>query len=149
MVITSRNDRVRHHATPTAAIRLGDLDEDEAVALLLKRTELDASVENMGLAAAIVLELGCMALAVTVASGPIVEGVCTLAEFLPLYHKQTLLQRSSGQTIDAYPHTLWRAFEISFLQPPSGQTPPSDMLPLSLLLHTHCHLLPSGIYCSE
>lgn len=117
IIVTSRNHEVSHHASPDCLVLLPDLEELDAVDLLLKLARVEDSQGHRTLALDIVKQLGCLALAVSHA-GSYISQSCTLREYLPLFrsHCSDLLKRNRVQSPDNYLHTVFSTFELSYLQ---------------------------------
>ena len=74
-------------------IEINEMEEADAISLLLKASYLDASAEHIEVARNIVTELGCMPLAVNQAGAYIEVGRCSINKYLQQFslHRQTLM----------------------------------------------------------
>ncbi|KAK0487161.1 P-loop containing nucleoside triphosphate hydrolase protein, partial [Armillaria novae-zelandiae] len=116
IIITSRLTEVKQMASPDFHINFQDLEQSDAVDLLLKHAHVDFSNNNQQLASVIVLALGCQALAVATAGAYIAStATCTLSEYLSLFErKRKQLLDYKMKTLDSYQKTVLSAFQLSF-----------------------------------
>ncbi|KAJ7803119.1 hypothetical protein B0H14DRAFT_3778711 [Mycena olivaceomarginata] len=131
IIITSRNPRLTAHG-PTSHSKVGDMDEINAIDLLLLRAAKEYSVETTEKAAEIVKvfylqalhasvvirsvqELSCLPLAVIQAGAYISKFNC-LHQYLFIYqeNRARLLQEHPGQSHDDYQLTVYTTWQISF-----------------------------------
>lgn len=87
VLITSRNPMMKHHIpSPDTLLEMEAMEEDDAVALLLKSASLqDSSSDVDSHARHIVRELCCLPLAVDQAGAAIASGLCTIRDYLDRY----------------------------------------------------------------
>ncbi|KAJ7692899.1 P-loop containing nucleoside triphosphate hydrolase protein, partial [Mycena rosella] len=130
ILITSRNPQLRIH-TPDAHHRISDMEEDDAVHLLLRSSTQDATPENYRLARDIVLFY--LPLAV-VQAGAFISKSGSLSNYLGVYKDNCarLLSERPNQTHDDYAWTVYTTWKISF---DCLSRPASQLLQLSSLLH--------------
>ncbi|KAK0487164.1 P-loop containing nucleoside triphosphate hydrolase protein [Armillaria novae-zelandiae] len=116
IIITSHLTEVKQMASPDFHINFQDLEQSDAVDLLLKHAHVDFSNDNQQLASVIVLALGCQALAIATAGAYIAStATCTLSEYLPLFkRKSKQLLDYRMKTFDRYQKTVLSAFQLSF-----------------------------------
>ncbi|KAJ6450465.1 P-loop containing nucleoside triphosphate hydrolase protein [Mycena sanguinolenta] len=114
IIITSRNHGVRIHG---AHCEVSNMEELDAVTLLLKSAQCEASATNKILAAEIVKALCFFPLAI-VQAGAFISESETLGTYLDLFLKnQTeLLKKKSVQTYDNYAWAVYTTWEMSFSQ---------------------------------
>ncbi|KAJ7827110.1 hypothetical protein B0H14DRAFT_3144690 [Mycena olivaceomarginata] len=131
IIITSRNPQLTAHG-PTSHSKVGDMDEINAIDLLLLRAAKEYSAETAEKAAGIVKvfflqaldasvvirsiqELSCLPLAVIQAGAYISKFNC-LHRYLSIYqeNRARLLQERPGQSHDDYQLTVYTTWQISF-----------------------------------
>jgi hypothetical protein len=96
-----------------------NLDEVDAVSLLLKSAWLDESHPEMRQAAApIVNALHFLPLAIDQAGAAIRSGSCTLVDYLQMYseHRQRLMTHSSYEGASNYGRAVYATWDISFAE---------------------------------
>jgi hypothetical protein len=93
ILITGRNRSMGRAISFQNSIEIKEMEESDAIALLLKVSCLDPSVEHQQAAKGIVTELGCIPLAVDHAGAYIEAGNCDIHEYLKqfLLHRQALM----------------------------------------------------------
>ncbi|KAJ7873537.1 P-loop containing nucleoside triphosphate hydrolase protein, partial [Mycena olivaceomarginata] len=113
VIIASRNPGLRVHAGAHSPI--SNMEEEDAVALLLKSAKQDASPSNLKFATEIVKTLGYLALAITQA-GAFISKSEDLSSYLDLYKKNQgqLLAEKPSQSHDHYAWTVYTTWQISF-----------------------------------
>ncbi|KAJ6459226.1 hypothetical protein C8R45DRAFT_1221398 [Mycena sanguinolenta] len=130
IIITSRNPNLRMYGGNS---QVSDMEESDAVALLLKSSQQVVSVSNELLAQDIVKALCDFPLAIVQAGAFILEAG-TLETYLDLFLKNRteLLKRQSSQRHDDYAWAVYTAWEMSF----SKLSPTAAMfLQLCSLIH--------------
>ncbi|KAJ6511153.1 hypothetical protein C8R45DRAFT_1162667 [Mycena sanguinolenta] len=130
IIITTRNHGARIHG---AHSEVSNMEEPDAVALLLKSAQCETSVPNELLATQIVKALCHFALAI-VQAGAFISETEALDTYLDLFLKnQTeLLRRKSTQTHDNYACAVYTTWEMSFSKLSS---PAAMFLKLCSFLH--------------
>ncbi|KAF8119870.1 P-loop containing nucleoside triphosphate hydrolase protein [Mycena galopus ATCC 62051] len=120
IIITSRNPNLRVYG---AHSQVSDMEEADAVALLLKSAAQEPSVLNELLAAEIVKVLWCLPLAIVQAGAFILESG-SLNTYLALYSKSQarLLSEKPTMSHDGYAWTVYTTWQMSFdrLSPPAA-----------------------------
>ncbi len=118
IIITSRLTEVNQMASPGAHLDFFDLEQSEAVNLLLKHAHQDSDNNNQQLASDIVNTLGCQALAVATAGAYIASNpTCTLSNYLSCFNqKRTELLNYKMRSLDDYQKTVFSVFQLSFDQ---------------------------------
>ncbi|PBK64782.1 hypothetical protein ARMSODRAFT_450953, partial [Armillaria solidipes] len=118
VIITSRLTEVHQMASPDSHLDFSDLEQSEAVDLLLKHAHKNSDNDNQQLASDIVDELGCQALAVATAGAYIAStATCTLSNYLSLFkQKCKQLLNYKMKSLDGYQKTVFSAFQLSFDQ---------------------------------
>ena len=93
VLITSRNRSMGRLIAFKNVIEINEMEEADAITLLLKASCLDASAEHLQAAKNIVTSLGCMPLAVDQAGAYIEAGRCDISRYLTQLssHRQTLM----------------------------------------------------------
>ncbi|KAJ7885597.1 P-loop containing nucleoside triphosphate hydrolase protein [Mycena leptocephala] len=112
IVITSRNPGLRGYGQHS---QVSDMDETEAIELLLKSASQDTSLANEQIAANIVEALSYFPLAIVQAGAFILESGA-LDTYLELYMKNRaqLLSERPAQTHDDYSWTVYTTWKMSF-----------------------------------
>ncbi|KAJ7833110.1 P-loop containing nucleoside triphosphate hydrolase protein [Mycena olivaceomarginata] len=118
IIITSRNRELCQYAGSNSFV--SDLEEADAVALLLKSAHHQLSTQNKQIASEIVKTLGYLALAI-VQAGAFIFKSGALNGYLDLYakHQKRLLSEKPSQSHDSYAWTVYTTWQMSFdqLQP--------------------------------
>ncbi|KAJ6533869.1 hypothetical protein DFH09DRAFT_1284320 [Mycena vulgaris] len=116
IIITSRNRELAVHA-PRSYSRVADMDETDAIDLLLLRAVKEKTIETTQRASDIVQELSCLPLAIIQAGAYIFKLDC-LDWYLSIYrdNRAKLLSQPSAQSLDDYRWTVYTTWEISFRQ---------------------------------
>ncbi|KAH8824127.1 hypothetical protein DL96DRAFT_1502139 [Flagelloscypha sp. PMI_526] len=142
VLITTRNPELRVHA-PKCSIWVDRLDLEDAKELLLRGLPLGEGSKDQEIAASIVQELGCLALAISQARAFLAKGLCSLGEYLPLYlqNRQRLLEHDSAQKTDDYQYSVYTTWAISF-----NKLSPNAALLLELLSFMHHDSIPSQLF---
>ncbi|KAJ7278411.1 hypothetical protein C8J57DRAFT_1465521 [Mycena rebaudengoi] len=114
ILITSRNPKLHVHA-PDAHHHISDMEEEDAVQLLLASAVESHTTETETLAAEIVKVLHCFPLAV-VQAGAFIAQTGKLRNYLTLYKKNRgqLLSRVPAQSHDKYAWSVYTTWDISF-----------------------------------
>ncbi|KAJ6457313.1 P-loop containing nucleoside triphosphate hydrolase protein [Mycena sanguinolenta] len=112
IIITSRNPGLQVYG---AKAQVSDMEEPDAVALLLKSAVQEPSPANNLHAARIVKELAYLPLAI-VQAGAFISKSGTLDTYLSLYlqHRTELLKTAPAQSHDDYAWTVYTTWQISF-----------------------------------
>ncbi|KAJ7695263.1 hypothetical protein B0H16DRAFT_1443183 [Mycena metata] len=111
IIITSRNPGLRVHAGSSSLV--SDMEEEVAVALLLKSALQEATSHTEQIAAEISLHYLPLAI---VQAGAFISKSQDLNGYLPLYikHQARLLSEKSAQSHDQYAWTVYTTWQISF-----------------------------------
>jgi tetratricopeptide (TPR) repeat protein len=118
VLITSRNPGMKHNVSDGAWIEVEDMEEEDAISLLLQAASLDNTSEKLRQASKpIVKELCFLPLAVDQAGAAIVCGLCDMEDYLQMYSecRQTLLAHSSFEGASNYGRAVYTTWELSFL----------------------------------
>ncbi|KAJ6475447.1 hypothetical protein C8R45DRAFT_1054713 [Mycena sanguinolenta] len=112
IIITSRNPNLQIHGGHS---EVSNMEEADAVELLLKSAQQESSVPNKHLALPIVKALWYFPLAI-VQAGAFILGSGTLDTYLGLFveNRNELLKRKLSQTTDGYKWTVYTTWEMSF-----------------------------------
>ncbi len=118
IIIISRLTEVNQMTSPSAHLDFSDLEQSEAIHLLLKHAHQSFNNNNQQLASDIVDALGCQALAVATAGAYIASNpTCTLSNYLFHFNqKHTELLNYKIKSLDDYQKTIFSAFQLSFDQ---------------------------------
>ncbi|KAJ7695896.1 P-loop containing nucleoside triphosphate hydrolase protein [Mycena metata] len=114
IIITSRNPDLRSYG---AHMLVSDMEETDAITLLLQRANKESSEENLKLATENVKELYYLPLAI-VQAGAFISRSENLEGYLALYHsnRARLLSEKAAQSHDDYTQTVFTTWQISFDQ---------------------------------
>ncbi|KAJ7278492.1 hypothetical protein C8J57DRAFT_1577132 [Mycena rebaudengoi] len=114
ILITSRNPRLHVHA-PDAHHQISDMEDQDAVELLLASAAEPYTTETEILATEIVKALHCFALAV-VQAGAFIAQTGKLRKYLTLYEQNhaQLLSRLAAQSHDKYAWSVYTTWDLSF-----------------------------------
>ena len=115
ILITSRNRSMRRLVASENVIEINEMEEADAITLLLQASCLDAS-EHQQAAKTIVTLLGCMPLAVDQAGAYIESGKCDINKYPMLFssHRQTLMQDATFRGASEYDRTVYGTWDLSF-----------------------------------
>ena len=104
ILITSRNRSMGRAISFENIIEINEMEEADAITLLLKASYLEASAEHIKVAKNIVTELGCMPLAVDQAGAYIEAGRCSIDRYLQQFslHRQTLMSDATFRGASNY-----------------------------------------------
>ena len=116
ILITSRNRSMGSLISFENIIEINEMEEADAISLLLKASYLDASAEHLKVAKNIVTELGCMPLAVNQAGAYIEAGRCSIDKYLQQFslHRQTLMSDATFRGASNYDRTVYGTWDLSF-----------------------------------
>ncbi|KAJ7742905.1 P-loop containing nucleoside triphosphate hydrolase protein [Mycena metata] len=114
IIITSRNPDLRSYGAHTL---VSDMEEADAITLLLRRANTESSEENLKLASKIVKELYYLPLAI-IQAGAFISKSEDLEGYLALYqsNRARLLSEKAAQSHDDYAQTVYTTWQISFDQ---------------------------------
>ncbi|KAJ6547806.1 hypothetical protein DFH09DRAFT_1087554 [Mycena vulgaris] len=131
ILITSRNPRLRGYAGSHSLV--SNMEETDAVALLLKSCAEDITPRKTELATEIVKALSYLPLAI-IQAGAFILKSGTLSNYLNLYaeNQARLLSEQLDQSHDDYGRTVYTTWQISFEQ---LSKPAATILQLCSLLH--------------
>ncbi|KAJ6549317.1 hypothetical protein DFH09DRAFT_620363 [Mycena vulgaris] len=131
ILITSRNPRLRVYAGSHSQV--SDMEEPDAVALLLKSCAQDVTTRNMEFATEIVKALYYLPLAI-IQAGAFISKSGALSSYLNLYaeNQARLLSEQPDQSHDDYARTVYTTWQISFEQ---LSKPAAIILQLCSFLH--------------
>ena len=116
ILITSRNQSMGRLISFENMIEINEMEEADAITLLLKASHLDASAEHREVAKNIVTELGFMPLAIDQAGAYIESGRCSIDKYLQQFflHCQTLMSDSTFKGASNYDQTVYGTWDLSF-----------------------------------
>ncbi|KAJ7733291.1 hypothetical protein B0H16DRAFT_1696168 [Mycena metata] len=131
IIITSRNPGLRVYAGSNSSL-VSDMEEEDAVALLLKSALQEATSHTEQIAAEIVKSLHYLPLAI-VQAGAFISKSQDLDGYLPLYmkHQAQLLSEKPAQSYDQYTWTVYTTWQMSF----------DRLTPLAAMFLQHCSFL--------
>ena len=131
ILITSRNQSMGRVVPFENIIEIGEMEEADAITLLLKASHLDASAEHIEVAKDIVTELGYMPLAVNQAGAYIEAGRCSIHNYLQQFslHHQTFMSDATIGGGSNFDQTVYGTWDLSFKEikkRASGQSSSGD-----------------------
>ena len=131
ILITSRNRSMGSLISFENIIEINEMEEADAITLLLKASYLDASTEHIEIAKNIVAELGCLPLAVHQAGAYIEAGRCSIHKYLQQFslHCQALMSDATFKGASKYDRTVYGTWDLSFKElekRASGQSSAGD-----------------------
>ncbi|KIK00831.1 hypothetical protein K443DRAFT_664318 [Laccaria amethystina LaAM-08-1] len=117
ILITSRNSNMRCLTLPENSFEVTEMEENDAIALLLKASCLNPSrVDVQTEALKIVKELFCLPLAIDQAGAYIASGATSIGGYLVKYSKyrKTLLSRKEFTGASKYNRSVYGTWELSY-----------------------------------
>ena len=116
ILITSRNRSMGRLIAFENVIEINEMEEVDAITLLLKASCLDASAEHLQTAKNIVTSLGWLPLAVDQAGAYIEAGKCDIDKYLTQFstHRQTLMLDATFRGASDYNRTVYGTWDLSF-----------------------------------
>ncbi|TFK38836.1 P-loop containing nucleoside triphosphate hydrolase protein, partial [Crucibulum laeve] len=118
IIITSRNPNMRSLTSNKNSIELEGMNMEDAIALLLKRSNLEEGITEatQETAKEIVTILFCLPLAVDQAGALITSGFCSIHEYLGLYleKRKELMDHPSFRGASKYEQTVYGTWELSY-----------------------------------
>ena len=116
ILITSRNQSMGRVVSSENIIEINEMEEADAITLLLKASRLDVSAEHVEVAKKIVTELGCMPLAVDQAGAYIEAGRCSIDKYQQQFslRRQTLMSDATFRGASNYDRTVYGTWDLSF-----------------------------------
>ncbi|KIK00347.1 hypothetical protein K443DRAFT_7761 [Laccaria amethystina LaAM-08-1] len=117
ILITSRNSTMRNLTSPENSLEVNEMEENDAIELLLKASCLDlSSTEFQTEACKIVKELFYLPLAIDQAGAYIASGATTIGDYLAKYsdHRKTLLSHSEFTGTSKYNRSVYGTWELSY-----------------------------------
>jgi tetratricopeptide (TPR) repeat protein len=119
ILITSRNQSMGRIVTLLEnSIEINEMQELDAITLLLRASCLNSLDEHIEAARKIVVELGCIPLAVDHAGAYIAAGKCNINAYLRLFslHRQTLMTDVTFRGASNYDQTVYGTWDLSLKQ---------------------------------
>jgi tetratricopeptide (TPR) repeat protein len=116
ILITSRNQSMGRIVS--FENKINEMEEPDAITLLLKASRLDALPKHLEVAKEIVTELGCIPLAIDHAGAYIQAGKCDIDEYLRQFslHRQALMSDATFTGASKYNKTVYGTWDLSFKQ---------------------------------
>ena len=117
ILITSRNSTMRNLTSPENSVEVNEMEENDAIELLLKASYLDpSSMDFRAEASKIVKEFFCLPLAIDQAGAYIASGATTLGDYLAKFseHRETLLSHSEFTGASKYNRSVYGTWELSY-----------------------------------
>ena len=116
ILITSRNSSMRNLTLPENSFEVREMEENDAIELLLRASCLDpSSMAFQAEASKIVKELFCLPLPIDQAGAYIASGAATIDDYLAKYseHRKTLLSHSEFTGASKYNRSVYGTWELS------------------------------------
>ena len=151
ILLTTRNSDCKILAT-AGSYELNDMDEEDAISLLLKATQIpDVNDKNARLMAMpIVKTLGCLPLALIQAGASIRQGICSLEDYVELFvsYKKRLMSDQPVQGADNYRYTIYTTWEVSvqMIECLSSETAKDAVQILQVLAFLHFEQVPNVLF---
>ena len=117
ILITSCNSAMRSLTSPENSLEVTEMEENDAIELLLRASFLDlSSKEFQAEASKIVKKLFCLPFAIDQAGSYIASGATTIGDYLAKYseHRKTLLSHSDFSGASKYNRTVYETWELSY-----------------------------------
>jgi hypothetical protein len=116
ILITSRNRSMGRIVSLENRIEINEMDEADAITLLLKASGLDSLPEHLEVSKKIVTELYCIPLAIDHAGACIESGRCYIDQYLRLFsvHRQALMSDATFTGASKYNKTVYGTWDLSF-----------------------------------
>ena len=116
ILITSRNRSMGRIISFENRIEIKEMDEADAITLLLKASCLDPLPEHLEVCKMIVTELYCIPLAIDHAGAYIEAGKCDINQYLRQFsvHRQTLMSDDTFTGASKYNRTVYGTWDLSF-----------------------------------
>ena len=98
-------------------MEVGDMEEGDAISLLLRSSRLDeTSMQARQAARLLVKELCCLPLAVDQAGAAIMSSLCSIDDYLSMYcqHRQELLADPTFKGASNYGRAVYGTWDLSF-----------------------------------
>ena len=116
ILITSRNRSMGRIVSSGNIIEIDQMEEADAITLLLNASRLDALAEHKEAAKDIVTALGCIPLAVDQAGAYIEAGKCSIHKYLQQLslHHQALMTDATFRGASNYDQTVYGTWDLSF-----------------------------------
>ena len=116
ILITSRNRYMGRIVSSGNRIEIKEMEEADAIALLLKASSLDPLPEQLDVSKKIVTELGCIPLAIDHAGAYIDAGRCDIDQYLRNFsaHRQALMSDATFTGASKYNKTVYGTWDLSF-----------------------------------
>ena len=118
ILFTSRDVSLARYVSHDACIELYDMEEEDAISLLLKSSRIgDSSIPERQAARSIVKELCCLPLAVDQAGAAIASGLCNVDDYLHRYsqHRHGLLADPMFKGASNYGQAVYGTLDLSFM----------------------------------
>src|SRR5271155_478778 len=115
ILITSRNPSMGRIISFENRIEIKEMEELDAISLLLKTSCLDSAAEHLQVAKEIVTELGCIPFAVNHAGAYIEAGKCDIDRYLRRLslHRQILMSDATFTGASHYDKTVYGTWDLS------------------------------------
>ena len=116
ILITSRNRSMGRIVSFENRIEIKEMEEADAITLLLKASCLDPLPEYLEVSKEIVNELGCIPLAIDQAGAYIEAGKCDIDQYLRQFsvHRQALMSDATFTGASKYNKTVYGTWDLSF-----------------------------------
>ena len=115
-ILITRRDRMKKIVSFENQIEIKEMEEADAITLLLKASCLDPLHEHLELSKKIVTELCCIPLAIDHAGAYIKAGKCDIGQYLRQFseHQQDLMSDATFAEASKYDKTVYGTWDLSF-----------------------------------
>ena len=116
ILITSKNKSMGRVIGFKNLIEITEMEESDAITLLLRVSNLSLSADHIQAAKGIVAELGYIPLAIDQAGAYVEAGKCDINEYLRRFsmHCQTLMSDATFKGASGYDQTVYGTWDLSF-----------------------------------
>src|ERR1700722_6584926 len=117
ILITSRNPNMRLNISPDAWVEVQEMEEEDAISLLMKTACLDTSSQELKQVSGLIVARLChLPLAVDQAGAAIASGLCDINGYLKMYSdcRLSLMDHPSFKGASEYGRAVYATWDVSF-----------------------------------
>src|ERR1700722_6817869 len=118
ILITSRNPNMRLNISPDAWVEVQEMEEEDAISLLMKTACLDTSSQELKQVSGLIVARLChLPLAVDQAGAAIASGLCDINGYLQMYSdcRLSLMDHPSFKGASEYGRAVYATWDVSFV----------------------------------
>src|SRR3984957_14684730 len=118
ILITSRNPNMRLNVSPDAWVEVQEMEEEDAISLLMKTACLDTSSQELKQVSGLIVARLChLPLAVDQAGAAIASGLCDINGYLKMYSdcRLSLMDHPSFKGASEYGRAVYATWDVSFV----------------------------------